>query len=253
MSTRWPAHVKRTAVTTRERSGVYTARIVRARLALGHVGPIVIYGVGSPLVVDAEETCARLGIRVAAAIRNVEGESHIVSGVPIVDAGDATDELRKCPVVVPLFTPGFRWSALEDARRRGFASAATIVDPTSVVASSTILGEGVYVNAGVTIGGAAEIGDYVLVNRAASMGHHVRLDALVSVGPGAVLAGNVNIGRGAVVGAGAVVLPGVEIGDNAVVGAGAVVTRDVHPNTVVVGNPARVARTDVAGFNDIGV
>jgi sugar O-acyltransferase (sialic acid O-acetyltransferase NeuD family) len=217
------------------------------------VGPIVIYGVGSPLVVDAEETCARLGIPVAAGIRNVRGETHITSDIPVVDADAATDEQRACRVVVPLFTPGFRGSALADARNRGFAPAVTIVDPTSVVASSTTIGQGVFVNAGVTVGGAAELGDHVLVNRGASLGHHDRLAELVSVGPGAVLAGNVTLGRGAVVGAGAVVLPAVEIGANAVVGAGAVVTRDVPANAVVVGNPARIVRTDVAGFNDVGV
>jgi maltose O-acetyltransferase len=43
-------------------------------------------------------------------------------------------------------------------------------------------------------------------------------------------------------GGGAIVLPGVTIGRNAVVGAGAVVTRDVRPNAVVAGNPARVIR-----------
>ncbi len=44
-------------------------------------------------------------------------------------------------------------------------------------------------------------------------------------------------------GGGAIVLPGVTIGRNAVVGAGAVVTRDVPPDVVVVGNPARIVRT----------
>lgn len=48
------------------------------------------------------------------------------------------------------------------------------------------------------------------------------------------------IERGASIGAGAVMLPGIRIGENAVVAAGAVVTRDVPPNTCVVGNPARV-------------
>ena len=38
----------------------------------------------------------------------------------------------------------------------------------------------------------------------------------------------------------AVVLPGVRIGRNSVVGAGAVVTRDVPPDVVIMGNPARV-------------
>lgn len=41
------------------------------------------------------------------------------------------------------------------------------------------------------------------------------------------------------VGARATILPGVTIGENAVVAAGAIVTRDVPPNTIVAGNPAK--------------
>nr|WP_116022834.1 sugar O-acetyltransferase [Thermomonospora umbrina] len=43
-------------------------------------------------------------------------------------------------------------------------------------------------------------------------------------------------------GGGAIVLAGVTIGVNSVIGAGAVVTKDVPPNVVAVGNPARVIR-----------
>ena len=50
------------------------------------------------------------------------------------------------------------------------------------------------------------------------------------------------IRRGARVGAGAVICPAVEIGAEAFVGAGAVVVKDVPPQAVVVGNPARVLR-----------
>ncbi len=49
----------------------------------------------------------------------------------------------------------------------------------------------------------------------------------------------VHICRNAWVGAGATILPGVTIGENAVVAAGAVVTKDVAPNTIVGGNPAK--------------
>jgi len=45
---------------------------------------------------------------------------------------------------------------------------------------------------------------------------------------------------GASIGANATLLPGVVIGRGAMVGAGAVVTKNVPPNAVVVGNPARI-------------
>jgi UDP-2-acetamido-3-amino-2,3-dideoxy-glucuronate N-acetyltransferase len=48
--------------------------------------------------------------------------------------------------------------------------------------------------------------------------------------------------QGASIGSGAVILCGVTIGEGAIVGAGSVVTRDVHPGTIVAGNPARVIR-----------
>ena len=48
--------------------------------------------------------------------------------------------------------------------------------------------------------------------------------------------------RNAWIGAGATILPGVTIGENAVVAAGAVVSRDVPPNSIVAGIPAKVIK-----------
>lgn len=50
------------------------------------------------------------------------------------------------------------------------------------------------------------------------------------------------IGDGAWIGAGVMVLPGRRIGKGAVVGAGSVVTKNVPPDTVWAGNPARMLR-----------
>ncbi|MBC3787315.1 sugar O-acetyltransferase [Spirosoma utsteinense] len=50
------------------------------------------------------------------------------------------------------------------------------------------------------------------------------------------------IKRNAWIGAGATILPGVTIGENSIVAAGAVVSRDVPPNTVVAGVPAKVVK-----------
>ena len=48
--------------------------------------------------------------------------------------------------------------------------------------------------------------------------------------------------EGASIGSGATILSNVTIGERAIVGAGSVVTRDVPPDVIVVGNPARVLR-----------
>ena len=50
------------------------------------------------------------------------------------------------------------------------------------------------------------------------------------------------IKRNAWIGAGATILPGVTIGENAVVAAGAVVTKDVPPNTIAGGVPAKIIK-----------
>ena len=61
----------------------------------------------------------------------------------------------------------------------------------------------------------------------------------------------VTINDGAWICIGATILPGVTIGENAVVAAGAVVTKDVAPDTVVAGVPARfVKRLDIANAAD---
>ena len=49
--------------------------------------------------------------------------------------------------------------------------------------------------------------------------------------------------RGASIGSGATILAKVTIGENAIIGAGSVVTKDVPPNTIVAGNPAKFLRS----------
>jgi len=57
-----------------------------------------------------------------------------------------------------------------------------------------------------------------------------------------VIAGTVRLEEDCWIGAGAIIYPNITIGARSIVGAGAVVTKDVPPNTVVVGVPAKVIR-----------
>jgi hypothetical protein len=208
---------------------------------------VVLYGIGSPIVGDIEESLLRAGVPVRGAIRNWAGECFLGDASVIVD-GVIDEELLASPFLVPLFTPGNRQQAAREAADRGFRSPYCLIDPASAAPRSLRGAPGLYINAGCSLGAAIEFGPFAFVNRGASVGHHFRCEPFVSIGPGAVIAGQVSVGRGACIGAGAVVLPRVAIGANAVIAAGAVVTRDVPDHCLAAGNPARVVK-EVPGYN----
>jgi hypothetical protein len=211
---------------------------------------VVIYGVGSPIVADVQESLMRAGLAIAVAVRNMDCTVRLLEGVTPVAPAELTAEMLALPFLAPFFTPANRQKVVREAFGVGFRSGFSLIDPTVPRARSLVHGPGLFVNAGCTLGAASEFGEWVFINRGASVGHHARFGDFVSVGPGAVISGSVTLGLGTVVGAGAVVLPELRIGSNSVVGAGAVVTKDVPDNCLVLGVPAKVTRTGIAGFGD---
>ena len=108
-----------------------------------------------------------------------------------------------------------------------------------------------------------EVGDNASINRGVSFypsffgGHRIILGNNVRIAPGVRLhaashdvsdlsyadtGGPIVIGDDVWVGAGAIILPNVTVGARSVVGAGAVVSRDVPPDSIAVGVPAKVVK-----------
>lgn len=104
-------------------------------------------------------------------------------------------------------------------------------------------GKNAFVNSGCTFmdRGGIDIGDDVFVGPDAKLitENHAESPALRRN----VYSRPITVKRGAWIGAGAIILPGVTIGENSIVAAGAVVTKDVLPNAVVGGTPARFIRS----------
>jgi acetyltransferase-like isoleucine patch superfamily enzyme len=100
-----------------------------------------------------------------------------------------------------------------------------------------------------------KIGDRCKVEAYAFIPSGVTIEDEVFVGPHAVFTNDLRpravgyweivptlVKKGSSIGAGAVILCGVTIGEGAMVGAGSVVTKDVPPHSVVMGNPAWIAK-----------
>lgn len=58
-----------------------------------------------------------------------------------------------------------------------------------------------------------------------------------------------HIKRNVWMGACVTIMPGVTIGENAIIAGGAVVTKNVEPNTIVGGNPAKFIKSVTANIN----
>ena len=129
---------------------------------------------------------------------------------------------------------------------------------------------------GCEIGDETKIGAFVEIQKNASVGKRCKISSHSFICEGVVIEDNVFIGhgvtfindsypraatregnlqtqadwtvertvikKGASIGSGATILSNTNIGENAIVGAGSVVTKDVPPNAIVVGNPAKVVR-----------
>jgi len=123
-----------------------------------------------------------------------------------------------------------------------FDRLARVIHPTVRVSPHAQVGLNVLIMAGVVITSNASVGNHVCILPNSVVHHDSSVGDWSLVGSSVVIAGNVSVGRNCYVGSGSNVMNGVSIGDRALVGLGSNVIRDVAPETVVAGNPARELR-----------
>lgn len=121
------------------------------------------------------------------------------------------------------------------------------IEPGAIIRDKVLIHKNAVIMMGAVINIGSEIGENTMIDMNAVLGARATVGNNCHIGAGAVLAGvleppsadPVVVEDNVLIGANAVVLEGVRIGKGSVVAAGSVVTKNVEPDTVVAGIPAR--------------
>lgn len=124
------------------------------------------------------------------------------------------------------------------------------IEPRAIIRDHVEIHDNAVIMMGAVLNIGAIVGKGSMIDMNAVLGGRAIVRDNCHIGAGAVLAGVVEpasatpviVENNVMVGSNAVILEGVHVGENAVIAAGSVVTRDVAPNTVVAGAPARVVK-----------
>lgn len=207
---------------------------------------IAIIGAGGQARIVYEILRYDRNMEVVAFVDNViHGNDEQIMGVPVLGDHSVIPRLLKDGVrgaIVAVGDNEIRAAHFEKLKGMGL-ELVNAIHPTSYIAPSVKLGNGVTIAMGAIISTGARIGNNVIINTGATIDHEDEIEDHVHIGPGCSIAGRVTVKKGVLIGIGSVVKEYLTIGENSIIGAGSVVLEDIPDNAVAVGAPAKVIRT----------
>lgn len=117
-----------------------------------------------------------------------------------------------------------------------------LIDPNSFIHPTARIGKGCVLYPEAFVGLNAVIGNRVFALGGATINHDDVIEDLVVFASKVTLAGAVHVETGVYLGQSCTVRQCLRIGRNSTIGMGAVVVKHVEPNSIMVGNPARVLK-----------
>jgi sugar O-acyltransferase (sialic acid O-acetyltransferase NeuD family) len=164
-------------------------------------------------------------------------------GIQVIGAVSDCSNFPDAHFVVAVGSPRTRKAIVNRMLSSGSVNFATLIHSSVLKSEYVEIGAGSIITAGCILTTQITLGQHSVVNLACTVGHDVTAGDFCTFAPHVTVSGNVTFGDGVEIGTGAIIIQGLALGQGSFVGAGAVVSKNIPPNVLSVGCPARQVKT----------
>ncbi len=206
--------------------------------------PVIILGINGNCIDIAEAIEAAPGMYVLGYLDDDPKlmKGTLIAGYPVLGRISDALQMSDAKFVCGIGSPKSYRAKPDIIQQSGLSPDrwATVIHPTAVVSRHAAIGSGCVLLSHVSVGARARMGFCSIALQGCVIGHDAVVADFSILAGGVCLSGATSIGENAYIGSRVAVRDGVAIGARSLVGIGSVVVRDIPPDCVAYGTPARV-------------
>lgn len=164
---------------------------------------------------------------------------YVAEGIEVIGPVSAAVNFLEEHFLIAIANPRVRKDIYLKLVNIGVKKFPALVDHAANVGHSSSIGEGVIVFPGAIVTVNCKLGKFTIINKNCSVGHDAVISDFCTLAPLAMTGGHVQLSESVEIGASSCIRQGLRIGEYTKVGMGSTVVKDIGPDSIVVGNPAK--------------
>lgn len=162
-----------------------------------------------------------------------------ISDLQVIGGVADCSKWKDADFVVAIGSPRTRRLIVNKLEAQGVQSFATLIHPSVIKSKSVFVNAGTMICAGTILTVDIVIGKHNIININCTVGHDCNFGDFCTIAPISAISGNVILGELVEVGTAATIRQGAKLEKGSMLGMGGVLTKDIPPNNIFVGNPAK--------------
>jgi sugar O-acyltransferase (sialic acid O-acetyltransferase NeuD family) len=165
-------------------------------------------------------------------------KGNIVNGVPVLGGNEVLESYTDASLIIGFADPHHRKHFFELHRDR--FNFPVIIHPTAIISEYAEIGSGSIIQAFCIVASNSIIGNCVVINARSGVGHDSYVGSYTSIQSFCDITGNSKVGNLCFFGTGVKLIPKLTIASESYLCAGAVVFKDILNKAKVLGNPGKI-------------